>query len=162
MHRPRVLIGLAATTVFILGTPSAVQACDCVRPKPPSTDVRREAPVIFSGTVVEIVERNEHTTTTFGGGAKTSVRPLERRVVFRVTSGWQGVTQERFSVSAELSDCMFPFEVGRAYLVFAHRDAQGRASTNICLRTRALDEAADVLRLLGPPSYVARDTVRLK
>jgi hypothetical protein len=162
MHRLRVLTSLAATTVFMLGTPRAVQACDCVRLKPPSTDVRREAPVIFSGTVVEIVERNEHTTTTFDGGAKTSVRPLERRVVFRVTSGWQGVTQERFSVSAELSDCMFPFDVGRAYLVFAHLDAQARASTNICLRTRALDETADVLRLLGPPSYVARDAVRLK
>lgn len=157
MRLSGVLTCLTATTMFTLAAPSLVQACDCLRPKPLSTDVRREAPVIFSGTVIEIVERNEHTTTTFDGGARASVRPIERRVVFRVISGWQGVTQERFSVSAELSDCMFPFEIGRTYLVFAQRDAQERASTSICLRTRSLDEAADVLRQLGTPSYIARD-----
>jgi hypothetical protein len=76
-----------AVVLCVLAAPRAITACDCVGLKPLSTDVQREAPVIFSGTVVEIVERTEHITTTFDGGAKTSVRPIERTVNFRVISG---------------------------------------------------------------------------
>jgi hypothetical protein len=66
-------------------------ACDCIGLKPLSAEVQREAPVIFVGTVLEITERNEHISTTYAGGAKTTVRPIERRVTFQVTQacGWE-------------------------------------------------------------------------
>jgi hypothetical protein len=162
MRSWRILTFVTAAVALSVATPRVVQGCDCIGLKPLSTDIRREVPVIFSGTVVEIVERNEHITTTVDGGATTSVKPIERHVVFRVMSGWQGVTQDRLSVNAGVTNCMFAFEIGRAYIVFAYLDAQGHASTNMCLRTRALDEAAEVLRLLGPPSYVAGDASRRK
>ena len=155
MRRLHVVTCLAAVSC-VLGAPRALTACDCLRLKPLSTDVRREAPVIFSGTLVEIVERNEHVTTTFDGGATGSVKPIDRSVNFRIISGWQGVTQPRFSLAADVSDCMFPFEIGRAYLVFAQRDARARSSTSICQRTKLVEEAADVLRVLGAPTYTAR------
>jgi hypothetical protein len=155
MRRLHVVTCLAAASC-VLGAPRALTACDCLQLKPLSTDVRDEARVIFSGTVVEIVERNEHLTTTFDGGAKTSVQLLERSVNFRVIAGWRGVTQQRVTLAADFSDCMFPFEIGRPYLVFAVRNAQGRPSTSICQRTKSLAEATEVLRMLGAPTYVAR------
>ncbi len=133
-NRPRLFAAAFLTAGTILA-PEPASACDCMRGKPLSADVRSEVPVIFAGTVVEITERNEHSTTTYDGGAKTSVRPLDRRVVFRVSEGWRGVMREKFDVGAEVSDCMFPFEIGRRYVVFAHKDARGRAWTSICTRT---------------------------
>jgi hypothetical protein len=134
-----------------VGAPTA-SACDCVRLKPPSANVRTEAPVIFVGTVLEIVERNEHTSTTYSGGAKTSVRPLDRRVVFQVTEAWRGVGGKKIEIGAEVSDCMFPFEIGRSYLVFAHMDKQGRPWTGICTRTIQRDKGDDIIQLLGSPA----------
>lgn len=148
--------GLILVALVALGTwpaPSASVLCDCVRLKPPSRATRQEAPFIFRGTVVEIVERHEQTTRTYDGGAATSVRPLDRYVVFRVTAAWSGVSDPRVEVVSELSDCMFPFEIGTEYLVFAHRDARRRATTSICTRTAAMSGASATLAVLGSPSY---------
>jgi hypothetical protein len=142
-----------ALVLMALASAPAPSACECVRLEPLSPDVRREAPIIFSGTVVEIVERNEHTTTTSATSATTSVRPLERRVVFRVIAGWRGVTGERVGIDAEISDCMVPFEIGEAYLLFANTAGKPRPWTSICTRTTPLARAADILRLLGAPAY---------
>jgi hypothetical protein len=51
---------------------------------------------------------------------------------------------------------MFDFKPGGQYLVFALRDARGRIFTNICTRTAALEQAADVVAALGRPAYVVR------
>jgi hypothetical protein len=142
-----------ATLVAVITRPVPAAVCDCVRLKPLSGTTRQEVPFIFSGTVVEIVERNEHTTRTYDGGASTSVRPLARFVVFRVTAAWSGVSEPRVQVGSELSDCMFPFEIGPEYLVFAHRDARGRPTTNICTRTSPMSGASNTLAVLGSPSY---------
>jgi hypothetical protein len=137
-------------------SPRPASACDCIRLKRLSAEVRSEAPVIFAGTVLEIIERNEHTLTTYSGGAKTSVRPIDRRVVFQVSEGWRGVAREKIEVGAEVSDCMFPFEIGRSYLVFAHRDAGGRSWTSICTRTIVRDKAEGIVRTLGAPAFKPR------
>jgi hypothetical protein len=152
----RLASSFALAIVIITASVDTPQACDCVRLGPLSADVGREAAVIFSGRALEIVERNEHTTRTYASGAETRVRSLGRHVVFEVIAGWRGVKGERVEVGAELSDCVFPFEIGVTYLVFAHRDARGRPSTNICTRTTALAKADAVLRALGPPTYQAR------
>ena len=147
------LLATACLTVGTILAPEPVSACDCMRLNPLSADVRNEAPVIFVGTVLEITERNEHTLTTYSGGAKTSIRPLDRRVLFQVTEAWRGVPAEKIDVGAEVSDCMFPFEIGRTYVVFAHKDARGRPWTSICTRTMLRDKAEDIVRTLGPPAF---------
>ena len=158
VYSPRTwTVAVASAVAFTAAVPRPVAACDCVRLKPLSPDVRREAPVIFLGTVIGIIERTEHTTTTSARGAQSSVRPIDRRVVFRVTTAWRGVTRPSVDVLAEISDCMFPFEIGRSYVVFARRASRGRAWTSICMRTAALERADDVIRELGAPSYRASD-----
>jgi hypothetical protein len=153
----RLAAPFALAILMITASVDTPRACDCVRLGPLDADVGREAPVIFSGKALEIVERNEHTTRTYAGGAETRVRTLDRHVVFEVIAGWRGVKGERVELGAELSDCVFPFEIGVTYLVFAHHDARGRPSTNICTRTTALSKADPVLRALGTPTYRARD-----
>jgi hypothetical protein len=147
---------LAATIV----SPKSATACDCIRLKPLSAEVRSEAPVIFVGTVLEITERNEHISTTYAGGAKTTVRPIERRVTFQVTQAWNGVTEEKIDIGADLSDCMFPFAIGRSYVVFAHKDDHGRPWTSICMRTTQREKADDIIGALGTPAFQAKGVVK--
>ena len=133
--------------------PSApADSCDCVTPKPLSNAVRTESPFIFEGKVIEIVERSVHTTRTTSGGGSGEVRPLGREVVFEVRRAWNGVAVKRISVSAEASDCMFPFEIDHTYVVFAGKDAKGGPVTSMCSRTVESSKAVDVLAHLGPGS----------
>ena len=130
-----------------------LRACDCVRLAPLSAAVREETEFIFHGRVLEIVEREEHVRTTRDGGATGEVRPLDRQVVFVVERAWRGVRGERISVTSIVSDCMFAFEIGREYLVFARKGEDGRPTTGICTRTSALAAAGPVLTQLGSPTF---------
>ena len=58
-------------------------ACDCRRPSEPSPAIATETGVIFAGRAIEIRERSEHVLVTRETGGESSVRPLERTVVFR-------------------------------------------------------------------------------
>ncbi len=147
----RSLVVVVSLALLLLVSEPA-DSCDCVRPKPLSSAVRREAPFIFEGRVVEIVERSLHTTRTTSGGGSGEVKPLGREVVFEVTRAWNGVRTKRITASAQQSDCMFPFEVDHTYVVFAHRDAKGGPATSICTRTVESSKATDVLAHLGPPT----------
>lgn len=145
-----VAIALVCVAAF---APGMAEGCDCIRLKALSPEIRREAPFIFEGTVVEISERSEHTITTTRDGGQSSVRPLERLVVFEVAAAWNGVAQARFSVLAEMSDCVFPFEIGGRYVVFAQRHQSGKAATSICTRTASSKDAGAILEALGPAAY---------
>ena len=148
-HKTFILAGC----FLLLILPSApADSCDCVTPKPLSNAVRTESPFIFEGKVVEIVERSVHTTRTTSGGGGGEVQPLGREVVFEVSRAWNGVAGKRISVSAEASDCMFPFAIDHTYVVFAGKDANGSPLTSICSRTVESSKAADVLAHLGPGS----------
>ncbi len=143
----------AVVGVWLVVSAPIAYTCDCLRLKPLTPAVKNEAPFIFEGIVLEITERSEHTITTTRDGGRSSVRPLERRVVFEVTAAWTGVAQPRFTVLAEMSDCVFPFQVGEPYVVFATRHASGKAESTICTRTTAGKDANAIVRALGPPSY---------
>jgi hypothetical protein len=130
-----------------------VRACDCVRLAPLSAAVREETEFIFLGRVLEIVEREEHIRTTRDGGATGEVRPLDRQIVFAVQRAWRGVSSERVSVTSLVSDCMFAFEIGREYLVFARKGDDGRPTTGICTRTSGLTAAGPILAQLGEPNF---------
>jgi hypothetical protein len=147
-------VPLAAVVLALLLLPAAaarLDACDCIRLQPLSAVVRTEAPFIFEGKVVEIVERTLSTLRTTSGGGSSESKPMGREVVFEVTRAWNGVTTKRLAVSAEVSDCMFPFEMDHTYLVFAWKDSKsGGPATSICTRTMASAKAADVIAQLGP------------
>ena len=125
-------------------------ACDCIRLQPLSAAVRKETPYIFEGKVVEIGERTLHTVRTRSGGGSSETRPTGREIVFEVTRAWNGVTTKRVTAAADVSDCMFPFEIDHTYVVFAWKDARGAPSTSICTRTIESSKAADLLAQLGP------------
>jgi hypothetical protein len=152
MHRS----AFVAILLGMLLAPPAADACDCVRLKPVSPAIKREAPFVFEGTVLEITERSEHTITTTRDGGRSSVKPIERTVLFEVAAAWNGVAQPRISVLAEMSDCVFPFAIGERYIVFANRHASGKAATSICTRTTSRKDADATLRALGAPSYRPR------
>jgi hypothetical protein len=141
-----VLLGAAVAGV-LAGTPA--HACDCRRLPEPSAALPIEAPVIFAGRVVEIRERSERLVITRDGSAETSVRTLERTVVFRVTRAWRGVATPTFTVATDWSDCAYPFSAGAEYLVFADATAGPHPSTSICTRTTPLERAAPLLERLG-------------
>ena len=150
-----VLGALAAAAALSASSAPAhsVRRCECVGLTAPSEAVRREAPFIFRGTVHEIIEITEHTTALRSTSATSSSRYIDRRVVFKVQAGWQGVTSVEVSVRVGFSDCMYPFQIDRQYLVFANRDQDGVATTSRCSRTTALEDAAGLLKFLGPPAY---------
>ena len=143
---------LPAVVLLLMLVPAAgtADACDCIRLQPLSPAVRKEAPFIFEGKVVEIVERSLHTLRTTSGGGSSETKPMGREVVFEVTRSWNGVTTKRLAVSAEVSDCMYPFEIDRSYVVFAWKDAKGGPATSICTRTMESSKAAEVIAALGP------------
>jgi hypothetical protein len=140
-----------ALAVLLLSTAGArLDACDCIRLQPLSAAVRKEAPFIFEGKAVEIVERSLHTLRTTSGGGSSETRPMGREVTFEVTRAWNGVTTKRLTISADESDCMFPFAIDHTYVVFAWKDTKGGPATSICTRTMESSKAADVIAQLGP------------
>jgi hypothetical protein len=136
--------------LVLLPAASPADACDCIRLQPLSAAVRKEAPFIFEGKVVEIVERSLHTLRTTSGGSSSENKPMGREVVFEVIRAWNGVTTKRLSVAAEVSDCMYPFAIDRSYVVFAGKDAAGGPAASICTRTTESSKATEVIAVLGP------------
>jgi hypothetical protein len=149
----RVRSAALALAVLLLPTADArIDACDCARLQALSPSVRKEAPFIFEGKAVEIVERTLMTSRLTSGGGSGESKAMGREVVFEVTRGWNGVTTKRVTVSSEWSDCMFPFEIDHTYVVFAAKDPKGAPLTNTCTRTMESGKAADVIAALGPPA----------
>jgi hypothetical protein len=140
---------LALAVSLLPATDARIEACDCIRLQPLSAAVRKEAPFIFEGKVVEIVERTLTTLRTRSGGGSSESTPMSREVVFEVTRAWNGVTTKRIAVSAEVSDCMFPFAIDRSYVVFAWKDPKGGPASSICTRTTESSKAGDLIAQLG-------------
>ena len=136
--------------LVLLPAERPADACDCIRLQPLSAAVRKEAPFIFEGKVVELVERSLHTLRTTSGGGSSETKPMGREVVFEVIRSWNGVTARRLEVSAEVSDCMYPFAIDHTYVVFAWKDAKGGPATSICTRTMESSKAVEIIAALGP------------
>ena len=140
--------------VAVLGGARAAAACDCVALKPLSTAIRTEAPIIFEGQVVEILDRSLHIKRTTPSDSTGETRPLGREVIFQVSRAWAGVTSRRVSLFMDDSDCAFAFEAGHRYVVFARHDQKGRPTTSVCMRTSEADRAEAVVKALGPARHV--------
>ena len=139
-----------ALVMLLLPAGSPADACDCIRLQPLTAAVRKEAPFIFEGKVIEMIERSLHTLRTTSGGGSSETKPMGREVVFEVTRAWNGVTTKRLTVAADESDCMFPFKIDQTYVVFAWKDAKGGPATSICTRTMESSKAGEVIAQLGP------------
>jgi hypothetical protein len=148
----RIRLAAVALGVLLPAGHARIEACDCIRLQPLSAAVRKEAPFIFEGKVVEIVERSLTTLRRTSGGGSSESKPMGREVIFEVSRAWSGVSTKRLAVSAEVSDCLFPFEIDRTYVVFAWKDAQGQPATSICTRTAESSKAGDLIAQLGAAS----------
>jgi hypothetical protein len=138
---------LAASLAF--GTETGL-ACTCAPSKGPAGDLELAA-AVFSGKVVEI-RRHKRSEDIFA-----SVE-----VVLRVERVWKGVGGTTVSVftASHSASCGYGFKGGRTYLVYAHKDAEGRLSTGICSRTRRLKDAGEDLKELGAGRQIAGGTPR--
>jgi hypothetical protein len=145
-------LAFALAVLLLPAADAQVTACDCIRLPPVSAAVRKEAPFIFEGKVVEIVERSLHTLRTTSGGGSSETTPMGREVVFEVARAWNGVTTKRLTVATDEGDCVFPFKIDQTYVVFAWKDAKGGPATSICTRTTESAKAADLIAQLGPAS----------
>ena len=75
---------------------------------------------------------------------------MGREVVFEVTRAWNGVTTKRLAVSAEVSDCMFPFAIDRSYVVFAWKDAKGGPATQHLHANHGIEQSGGRCRAARP------------
>lgn len=120
-------------------------ACTCVPSKRPAEELEL-ASAVFSGKVVEV--RKHGRSEDIFAGVEAVLR------VGRVWKGVEGATVSVFTASHSAA-CGYGFKGGRTYLVYAHKDAQGRLSTGICGRTRRLKDAGEDLKELGAGREVA-------
>ena len=96
----------------------------------------KDARAVFSGRVLEINDK-----------------PQSREVFvkIKVEKSWKGNFFEEATVTTERSptECGYPFEVGKSYLVYANGSDESNLITGLCLRNTELQKATDELKILG-------------
>lgn len=108
------------------------------------------------------ITRLRKSSSAIPAGEVTSVnRDIEgNRFVWRanitLTKLWKGSDVQVVTVFTE-GGCAAWFEVGRVVIVYATQ-IDGILSTNVCMRTRVIEEAAEDLKWLGKPIAVRNCT----
>lgn len=131
---------LALALILGLAMSNAALACSCA-PLGPPEKARDAADAVFSGKVLAV---------------RPGTSGLE--VDIRVEGTWKGVPCETVVVrtASDSAMCGYSFEEGKSYLIYAHRQ-QDALSTNLCTRTRPIDEAGEDLAALGDPQQTCSD-----
>jgi hypothetical protein len=95
------------------------------------------ADAVFSGRVASV---------TRGGSGEFEAL----RVVFSVERVWKGPVASRLEVrtAPDSAACGFPFERGRAYVVYAYQ-GEGGLGASLCSRTNFVEVAGEDLAALG-------------
>jgi len=126
----------------------AAEACSCME-SPSAMAAYNASNVVITGRVSNI--RN-----IYAQGSPTT--PLRLRVtiqVYRTLKGGFSGHRRYIYTAPHSAMCGYPFEVGRAYLIYAYRNTEGgppRLSTNLCSRTKPLSEAGpDLTEIAGSP-----------
>ena len=132
------LFGILAFTLF---TNAEVFACSCLPFGEESVTqqverAKKDAQVVFSGKVLEIIRKPESSSVI---------------IKFRADKSWKGDVSKRISIStgADSALCGFNFEVGKSYLIYAQGTDAKDLQTTICTRTAALANAKADLKALG-------------
>jgi hypothetical protein len=116
-----------APVPFLLGFAVAdAEACECVGGRS-ACQALATADAVFVGRVVSFGDVT--------GGERAFVSRVAR---LTVTEAFTGTTEREVSIFTGIGggDCGFAFRVGTEYLVYAHRDGNGRLTTSICARTQ--------------------------
>ena len=139
----------------------SVLGCMCKPPGNPAKEMKGSA-AVFSGKLIGTEYRKGVTLflsiaqpeTKNGETAQTDVLVLK----FQIDRWWKGRETREVVLftdqtknpdgSQTITDCDFPFEVGKQYLVYAFRD-EGKLKTNLCTRTKLLEKAGEDLKILG-------------
>jgi hypothetical protein len=136
---------LPVIAFMLLGASDGL-ACSCAGP----ADVLQaleQATAVFSGRVVDVIKHKPDRTRpqSWFTGVET---------VLEVKTVWKRVDKRVVSVftSDQQSACGYRFRKGRTYLVYAHRNEEGKLVTSICTRTKRLKDAEEDLSKLGPGS----------
>ena len=120
--------------------PSTSYACSCAQPGTVHESLEGSN-AVFSGKVVEIVDKNEKKFN------KSSADLLAVR--FEVEETWKGVTQTQVIVysARDSASCGFEFALNEEYLVYA-KESNGQLGVSLCSRTNSLEAAnADIIEL---------------
>lgn len=145
----RCAFAFALLAAWLLAAPPRVAACDCDRGAP--CQAFYEASAVFVGKV-ESISRGS-------GGDLVS-----RHVHFEVVESLRGAAAQLLDIDTGwggTDDCAYPFKVGETYLVYAQPVPDGsRLRTDLCTRTKRLQDAADDLRIArAAPGAPARGGV---
>jgi hypothetical protein len=125
---------LALALVLGLGLSDMALACSCAPPPPPA-QARDAADSVFSGTVLSV--------TPGKNGLDVEIQ---------VDRSWKqaGCGTVVVQTPSDSAMCGYGFEVGKSYLIYADMQ-KGKLSTNLCSRTRTIEEAGEDLAALGEP-----------
>ena len=119
------ILGLAAF--------EAALACSCAPPPPPQ-EAREHADAVFSAKVL-----------------KAPNVPRDYSMRLQVEDSWKGADCGELEIGAGFATCIGDFEEGKIYLIYAYRSEEGRLDTNLCTRTRRIEDADEDLAALGEP-----------
>ncbi len=139
---------------------SSVLGCVCVPSKGVRDDLKGSS-AVFSGKFIGKEYRKvagDEIITSHGGAGEKKVEQEILVLKFQVERWWKGnytrevkiVTDQMKSSdgSQTITDCDFPFQLGKRYLVFTYSD-ENDLKTNACTRTKAMEKAAEDLKALG-------------
>lgn len=125
----------AAALLFTFIVPlREASACSCL-PWPPPAQAVAQVDAVFLGKVLAFNE----------------IAGQQRRLAhIEVLKIWKGRAQEADSVTTALNEaaCGYDFEIGKTYLVYAHKDENGGLYTHLCTRTRPESQAQSDLDYL--------------
>ena len=133
-----VLVG----SLLALGSVASAWACSCMSPATADEAMNKSAAVFF-GTVMTIVPLD-------GSYPIQIEEPVA--VTFLVRESWKGPqtpTITLYTVINGMSCEGYFWKEQAAFLVYAHRAADGRLAVGLCSRTAEAVEAAADLRVLG-------------
>ncbi len=144
--------GLAPQVAAPLQAAAPVQAaagCDCGS-KPSVAQARSRHGFVFLGKAVSV-------TDSIVTVARDSTVTLSR-AVFRVQSIWKGQPRRAFTVTSGKPKraCVYPFEAGGMYLVYADGKDGFDLVTSVCTRTAPYDSSSAEIKALGMPAIVPR------
>lgn len=128
------LAGLPLLAVLVLWlAPRGARACSCLMPPPPA-DALAEADAVFEARPYS--RTNDDRRAHYG---------------FEVDRVWKGDIGPRVEISTALNSaaCGRTYRVGTQYVIYASRNSKGEWTDGLCSRTRASDNAAEDLQVLG-------------
>ncbi|MFQ5639821.1 MAG: hypothetical protein ACE5IR_17720, partial [bacterium] len=105
----------------------------CIPPPPPS-EAFENADAVLMGRV-----------TSFQREGKFS--RVAKLTLLKLWKGERAIADEIFT-GLNSASCGFDFVVGKTYVIYASKDEEGKLHTNICTRTRHIDQAGEDLNFL--------------